>query len=65
MTNMAHAEEQVLKTDVLGRQCRPLAAARREQLLDEFEQSGLSGQKFAALAVSSSIKSCFYQAAAF
>src|SRR5271170_6635701 len=47
MTNTTPAEEQVLKTDVLGRVQTP--AARREQLLDEFEKSGLSGQKFAAV----------------
>jgi hypothetical protein len=45
MTNTTPAEEQVLKTDVLGRVKTP--AARREQLLDEFERSGLTGQKFA------------------
>jgi hypothetical protein len=38
----------VLKTDEKGRVRTP--AARRESLLDEFEQSGLSGTKFAALA---------------
>jgi len=37
----------IIKTDGLGR--RKTAAARREQLLDEFERSGLSGAKFAAL----------------
>jgi hypothetical protein len=37
----------VLKTDCLGRVRTP--AERREQLLDEFEHSGLSGAKFAAL----------------
>jgi hypothetical protein len=45
--NTTQASEMVLKTDVLGRVKTP--AARREQLLDEFEQSGLSGQKFAEL----------------
>ena len=40
--------EVVLKTDGLGRVKTP--AARRESLLDEFERSGLSGAKFAALA---------------
>jgi hypothetical protein len=45
MTNTTEAGEQVLKTDVLGRVKTP--AARREQLLDEFERSGLTGQKFA------------------
>jgi hypothetical protein len=38
----------ILKTDVLGRVKTP--SARREQLLDEFERSGLSGQKFAECA---------------
>ena len=37
----------LLKTDVLGRVKTP--AARREQLLDEFERSGTSGQTFAEL----------------
>jgi hypothetical protein len=40
--------EAIIKTDVLGRVKTP--AARREQLLDEFERSGLSGCKFAELA---------------
>ncbi len=35
----------VLKTDALGRVRTPLA--RRQQLLDEFERSGLSGAQFA------------------
>jgi ferric-dicitrate binding protein FerR (iron transport regulator) len=39
--------ESIIKTDVLGRIKTP--AARREQLLDEFERSGLSGCKFAEL----------------
>jgi hypothetical protein len=38
----------VLKTDEAGRVRTP--AARREHLLDEYEHSGLSGAKFAALA---------------
>ena len=38
----------VLKQDGLGRVKTP--SARREHLLDEFERSGLSGKKFAALA---------------
>ena len=38
----------VLKQDVLGRAKTP--KARREQLLDEFERSGLPGLKFAELA---------------
>jgi hypothetical protein len=40
-------ETTILKTDVLGRVKTPVA--RREQLLDEFERSGLTGQKFAAV----------------
>jgi hypothetical protein len=40
--------EAIITTDVLGRVKTP--AARREQLLDEFERSGLSGSKFAELA---------------
>jgi hypothetical protein len=47
MTDMIKADEVVLKTDKLGRVQTP--AARREQLLDEFERSGLSGTKFSAL----------------
>jgi len=45
--NMTPADEAILKTDVLGRVKTP--KERREQLLDEFEKSGLTGQKFAAL----------------
>jgi hypothetical protein len=45
--NTTPAEETILKTDVLGRVKTPVA--RREQLLDEFERSGLTGQKFAAV----------------
>lgn len=37
----------ILKTDVLGRLKTP--KARREEILDEFEASGLSGLKFAEL----------------
>ena len=40
--------EPIIKTDVLGRIKTP--AVRREQLIDEFERSGLSGCKFAELA---------------
>jgi hypothetical protein len=47
MTDMIKTDEVVLKTDKLGRMQTP--AARREQVLDEFERSGLSGKKFAAL----------------
>lgn len=45
--NTTPADETILKTDVLGRVKTP--QERREQLLDEFEKSGLTGQKFAAL----------------
>ncbi len=38
----------VLKTDVLGRV--KTGAGQREAILDEFERSGLSGTKFAAVA---------------
>jgi len=47
MTNTTQTGEQVLKADVLGRVRTP--PERREQVLDEFERSGLSGKKFAAL----------------
>ena len=47
MTNTKLSEEQVLKTDTLGRVKTP--RERRESLLDEFEKSGLSGVKFATL----------------
>ena len=39
-------EDQVLKTDTLGRVKTPVE--RREALLDEFEGSGMSGVKFAS-----------------
>src|SRR5580693_3871499 len=45
MTNTTPADETILKTDVLGRVKTP--KERRETLLDEFEKSGLTGQKFA------------------
>jgi hypothetical protein len=45
--NTTPGDEVILKTDVLGRVKTSLA--RREQLLDEFEKSGLTGQKFAEL----------------
>ena len=49
MTTMEGSSEgQLLKTDALGRVRTP--ARRREQLLDEFEKSGASGQQFAQLA---------------
>ena len=38
-------EDQVLKTDTLGRVKTPVE--RREALLNEFEGSGMSGVKFA------------------
>lgn len=47
MTSM-ESEPGILKTDTMGRVFTP--PARREQLLDEFERSGLSGAKFAVLA---------------
>ena len=46
--NTTASDEVVLKQDVLGRVKTP--KARREQLLDEFERSGLPGLKFAELA---------------
>ena len=46
MTN-TDGDCKILKTDALGRVRTP--AARREQLLDEFEKSGVSGVKFAQL----------------
>jgi len=48
MTNPTTTTEVILKTDERGRVQTP--AARRESLLDEFERSGLSAAKFAALA---------------
>ncbi len=48
MTDMIRADGAVLKTDGLGRVKTP--PERREQLLNEFERSGLSGMKFAAVA---------------
>ena len=47
MTNTEN-EPPLLKTDTLDRVFTP--PARRQQLLDEFERSGLSGAKFTALA---------------
>jgi hypothetical protein len=47
MTDMQKSDGPILKTDTKGRVQTP--AARRESLLDEFERSGLSGAKFAAL----------------
>src|SRR5271165_1081733 len=48
MTNLINGEGTILKTDERGRVQTP--ADRRESLLDEFERSGLSAVKFAALA---------------
>jgi hypothetical protein len=47
MTDMQKFDGSILKTDTKGRVQTP--AARRESLLDEFEKSGLSASKFAAL----------------
>ena len=47
MTTLTNADQTVLKTDAKGRVQTP--PERREKLLDEFERSGLSGAKFAAL----------------
>jgi hypothetical protein len=47
MTDMQSSDGAILKTDTQGRVQTP--AAQRERLLDEFETSGLSGTKFAAL----------------
>src|SRR5436309_12360472 len=48
MTDRNEAQNQpLLKTDVMGRLRTP--KERREKLLDEFEQSGLSGGEFAAV----------------
>jgi acetyl esterase/lipase len=47
MTNMPESLDVVLKADGRGRVRTP--ADRREELLDEYEKSGLSGTKFAAL----------------
>lgn len=48
MTDMIPGDESVLKADKMGRVRTP--AARREELLAEFEKSGLSGTQFAELA---------------
>ena len=48
MTLMLKTELKAFQTDDVGRVRTP--AARREHLLNEFERSGLSGQKFAELA---------------
>ena len=48
MTSTTGLEDRILKTDVLGRVRTP--RERREALLEEFDRSGMSGQKFAAWA---------------
>ncbi|MFZ1087082.1 MAG: hypothetical protein WAN35_19125 [Terracidiphilus sp.] len=48
MTNLITTDEAPLKKDERGRVQTP--ASRRESLLDEFDRSGLSAAKFAALA---------------
>lgn len=48
MTTLTETCETILKTDARGRVRTP--PERREKLLEEFERSGLSGAKFAALA---------------
>jgi hypothetical protein len=48
MTDMQSSGGAIIKADEHGRVRTP--AARRESLLVEFDQSGLSGPKFAALA---------------
>ncbi len=47
MTALIEGDPKILKRDEAGRVQTP--PERREQLLDEFERSGLSGAKFAAL----------------
>ena|SRR5947209_2767720 len=47
MTTLNSSEGTIVKVDAKGRMQTP--PQRREQLLDEFEKSGLSGAKFAAL----------------
>jgi hypothetical protein len=47
MTDMQNSDGVILETDERGRVRTP--AERRESLLDEFERSGLSAVKFAAL----------------
>jgi hypothetical protein len=47
MTDTIPSSEEIIKSDVRGRMLTP--PARREALLDEFERSGLSAMKFAAL----------------
>jgi hypothetical protein len=47
MTTTIQTEEPILKSDELGRIRTPVT--RRQSLIQEFERSGLSGAKFAAL----------------
>jgi len=46
--NTTPTDEAILKTDLLGRVRTP--REHREMVLDEFERSGLSGERFATLA---------------
>ena len=47
MTNTTTGSEEVFKVDARG--WVQIQRARREELLDEFERSGVSGQAFAAM----------------
>jgi hypothetical protein len=47
MTNMTVEGQRIVKADALGRLKTP--PEQRDKILDEFERSGLSGVKFAAL----------------
>ena len=48
MTTLTKTDEiSIIKTDEVGRRQTP--AARRERLLDEFDRSGLSSARFAAV----------------
>src|SRR5665213_143688 len=47
MTDTNNTDGLILKTDARGRVRTP--AKRREELLEEFDRSGLSGKKFAEL----------------
>src|SRR5215469_3425714 len=60
-TTVMKITDQILKTDVLGRVSR--SAEKREQILDEFERSGLKGRPFAKLiGVKYSTFACWVQA---
>lgn len=47
MTNTENTTEGVIKSDTIGRMITP--TERRRSLVEEYEKSGLSGTKFAAL----------------